>query len=125
VPDGAIIDKSLAKKIAGAVRLLTSNKPGEVDAAVQGFVRLLQGADKDMIFAIAERIENESNGKLSDTEMKEIFDAGVEHGKSLAHKHKRRRNKRIRRCRQPTRWRCTVSSEWTDWTTSITTSLAK
>jgi hypothetical protein len=35
---------------------------------------------------VAERIENESNGKLSDSEMQEIFEAGVQHGKKLAEK---------------------------------------
>jgi hypothetical protein len=83
VPDAAIIDTKLAKKIAGTVRLLTSNKSGDVDAAAQAFARILQRAGNDVIFAVAERIENESNGKLTDAEMQEIFDAGVVHGKKL------------------------------------------
>src|SRR5262245_65714205 len=58
--------------------------PEEADTAAQAVVRLLLGASKDETFGVAERIENESNGKLSDTEMKEIFDAGVEHGKKLS-----------------------------------------
>jgi len=84
VPDAVTIDRSLAKKIAGTVRLITSNKPGDVTAATEAFVRLLQGAGNDVIHAIAERIENESNGKLSDAELKEVFDAGVDHGKKLS-----------------------------------------
>jgi len=57
--------------------------PEEADTAAQAVVRLLLGASKDETFGVAERIENESNGTLSDAEMKEIFDAGVEHGKKL------------------------------------------
>jgi hypothetical protein len=83
VPDTVTIDKNFARKLAGTVRLLASNRPNEAAAAAQAFARILLGAGNDVIFGVAERIENESNGKLSDTEMKEIFDAGVEHGKKL------------------------------------------
>jgi DNA replicative helicase MCM subunit Mcm2 (Cdc46/Mcm family) len=84
VPDAATIDRSFARKLAGTVRLLTSNKPNEVDAARQALLRILQVASKDMIFGIAERIENESNGHLDETELKQVFEAGVEHGKKLS-----------------------------------------
>jgi hypothetical protein len=83
VPDAATIDTKLARKLASTVRLLASNKPNEVVAAAQALGRILQGTSTDVIFGIAERIENESNGKISDAEMKEIFDAGVAHGKKL------------------------------------------
>ena len=84
--DAVTIDRSLAKKIAGTVRLLSSNKPSEVTAAVEAFGRILVNAGNDVVFAVAERIENESNGKLSDNEMQEIFEAGVKHGKALGAK---------------------------------------
>jgi hypothetical protein len=48
--------------------------------------RTLVNTSKDTIFAVAEHIENESDGKLSDNEMQEIFEAGVRHGKTLAEK---------------------------------------
>jgi hypothetical protein len=86
VPNAATIDKNFAKRLASTVRRLTSNMPNEVDAAAQAVARILSGASKEVIFGIAERIENESNGKLNDDEMKEIFDAGVEHGKKLSAK---------------------------------------
>jgi hypothetical protein len=86
VPDATTIDKNLAKRIAGTVRRLTSSEPNEVNAAGLALVRILQGASKDAIFAVAERIENESNGKLSDDELQVVFDAGVKHGKTLAEK---------------------------------------
>ena len=84
MPDAATIDKNFAKRLAGTVRRLTSNVPNEVDMAAQAVARILRSASKDVIFGIAERIENESNGQLSDAEMKEIFDAGVAHGQKLS-----------------------------------------
>jgi hypothetical protein len=89
VPDAATIDKSFARKLAGTVRMLTSNKPGDVDAAKQALLRILQSASKDMIFGVAERIETDpaeiqANGHLNETELKQVFEAGVEHGKKLS-----------------------------------------
>jgi hypothetical protein len=84
VPDVAAIDKNFAKRLASTMRRLTSNMPGEVDAAKQALLRILQSANKNTIFGVAERIENESNDKLSEAEMKDIFDAGVEQGKKLS-----------------------------------------
>src|SRR5215813_1631401 len=83
VSDIVTINKDFARRLASAVRRITSNMPEEADTAAQAVVRLLLGASKDETFGVAERIENESNGTLSDAEMKEIFDAGVEHGKKL------------------------------------------
>jgi hypothetical protein len=84
VSDAATINKDFARRLAGTVRRLTSNMPEEVDTAAQAVARILRGASKDVIFGIAERIENESNGQLNDAEMKEIFDAGVAHGQKLS-----------------------------------------
>jgi len=84
VSDAATINKDFARRLAGTVRRLTSNMPEEVDTAAQAVARILRGASKDVIFGIAERIENESNGQLSDAEMKEIFNAGVAHGQKLS-----------------------------------------
>jgi hypothetical protein len=57
VADLATIDEKLAKKIAGIVRRLASDKPGEVAVAVEAFGRTLQSAGADIIHAVAERIE--------------------------------------------------------------------
>ena len=82
--DAANIDRDFARRLAGTVRRLNSNVPNEVDMAAQAVARILRGASKNTIFGIADRIENESNGQLSDAEMKEIFNAGVAHGQKLS-----------------------------------------
>jgi glucose-6-phosphate dehydrogenase assembly protein OpcA len=79
VTDLTTIDDDLAKKIAGIVRRITSDKPDEATEAVKAFGRTLQSAGADVIHAVAERIEKPSD-KLSDAEMKEIFDAGIAKG---------------------------------------------
>jgi len=84
VSDIAAIDRTFAKRLANTVRRMTSSNPNEAGEAAQAVARILSGASKDAIFAVAERIENESDGKLNDADMKEIFDAGVEHGKKLS-----------------------------------------
>ena len=86
MPDAVTIDKDFARRLAGTVRQLTSDVPNQVDMAAQAVGRILRGASKDVIFGIAERIESESDGKLSDSEMQEIFDRGVQYGKTLAEK---------------------------------------
>jgi hypothetical protein len=73
------IDDKLAKKIAGTVRLLASDRPGEAVAAIQAFGRILQGAGVDVVHCIAKRIEHPGD-TLNDAEMKAIFDAGVAEG---------------------------------------------
>jgi hypothetical protein len=78
----ASIDDKPAKKIAGILRLLTSNKLGEAAAAMQALQRTLQSASADVIYALAERVEGGSG--LTDDEMQEIFDAGVTAGRKQA-----------------------------------------
>ena len=70
--DLAHIDDKLAKKIAGIVRRLASDRSGEVAVAVEAFGRTPQSAGADIIHAIAERIEHPGD-KLRDTEMQENF----------------------------------------------------
>ena len=77
--DLAPIDEKLAKKLAGIVRLLASNRQGEAAAAMQAFGRTLQSAGADVIHSVAERIEHPGD-KLSDAEMQEILDAGIKIG---------------------------------------------
>jgi len=72
------LDKDLANKIATIIRLLASDKAGEAAAAAEALPRVLQSAGADVINGVAERVETDN--KLSETEMQEIFDAGVEAG---------------------------------------------
>jgi len=78
----AAVDEKLMKKIAGIVRRLTSNQPGEVAASLETLGRVLQSAGADVIHCIADRIEHHSG--LTDAEMKAVFDAGVERGRKQA-----------------------------------------
>jgi hypothetical protein len=70
---------SIAPKLAKSIRLLASNRDGEVVAAVRAMIRTLQGIGAD-IHDVADRIEHSNNGALSEAEMQEIFDAGVKEG---------------------------------------------
>jgi hypothetical protein len=69
----------IAPKLANAIRLLASDKDGEVVAAWRAIIRTLQGIGAD-IHDIADRIEHSGNGALSEAEMQEIFDAGIKEG---------------------------------------------
>jgi hypothetical protein len=70
---------SIAPKLANFIRLLASDKDGEVVAAAHAMVRTLQGIGADL-HDVADRIEHSSNGALSEAEMREIFDAGIKEG---------------------------------------------
>jgi hypothetical protein len=78
----APIDNKLAKKVADIVRRLTSNQPGEVANTIEALGRVLQNAGADVIHCIANRIEH--HNRLTEAEMKAIFDAGVVAGRSQA-----------------------------------------
>jgi hypothetical protein len=69
------------KKIVPLVRLLASDKAGEITAAVRALRRVLEGAGADL--HTLDRIENRGTAKLlSDDEMLEIFNAGFAQGRS-------------------------------------------
>jgi len=70
---------SISGRLATFIRLLGSDKDGEVVAAAHALVRTLQGIRAD-IHDVAARTEHSSNGALSEVEMKEIFDAGIKEG---------------------------------------------
>ena len=65
-------------KLAACIRMLSSDKDGDVITAARGLVRMLKGADTD-IHAFAERIAK-PNGGLTDAEMRKLYDAGYEAG---------------------------------------------
>jgi hypothetical protein len=49
---------NLVLKLAAAIRLLSSDKPFEVEGAKSGIQRLLNGADVHILVALADHIEN-------------------------------------------------------------------
>ena len=67
---------SIAGDLAKCIRLLASDKDGEVVAASRALIRVI-GAD---IHDVADCIGHSGNGALSEHEMQEIFDAGVKTG---------------------------------------------
>src|SRR5262245_46697499 len=77
-PRLAMLDDRQAKRIACVMRLLTSNQPGEAQAALQALGRLLLQAGASIINDVAERIEKSTG--LSDAEMKKLYTAGYEEG---------------------------------------------
>ena len=70
---------TIAPKLAKLMRLFSSDKPGEVAAAVEAFVRTLQTIGADVHDA-ADRMEHANNGALVEAELKEVWDAGVKEG---------------------------------------------
>jgi hypothetical protein len=72
-----------AAKLANFIRLLASDKDGEVVAAAHALVRTLNGIGAD-IHDVAERIEHSGNGALSEHEMQEIYNAGIKEGARVA-----------------------------------------
>lgn len=69
----------IADKLANAIRLLASDKDGEVVAAWRAIIRTLRGIGAD-IHDVADCIKHSGNGALNDHEMQEIYDAGVKAG---------------------------------------------
>ena len=87
---GAAVSDVLApisNRLASFIRLLSSDKDGEVVAAAHAIKRTLKAAGAD-IHALAERVEKPNGGGLSDAEMKKLYDAGYNAGQRDAeHKH--------------------------------------
>jgi len=69
----------IAGDLAKRIRLFASDKDGEVVAAWRALIRTLKTIGAD-IHDIANCIEYSGNGALSEHEMQEIFDAGVQTG---------------------------------------------
>jgi hypothetical protein len=75
------IDPGAEEKLAKLMRLLASDKDGEVLAAVQALKRTLNGSGAD-IHDLAARVTG--GGKLTNSEMQKIYDAAYEAGKNDA-----------------------------------------
>jgi hypothetical protein len=71
-----MIDVGTEEKLEKLVRLLSSDKEGEVVAAAHAIKRTLANAGSD-IHELAERIKG---GKLSESQMRKIYEAGYDAG---------------------------------------------
>jgi hypothetical protein len=69
---------SIAEKLAKFVRLLASDKDGEVVAAARSIDRVLKSIGADF-HDLAERVEHKT-GALSQAEMEQIYNAGIKEG---------------------------------------------
>src|SRR6516225_4096110 len=70
---------SIAGKLAKYVRLLASDKDGEVVAAARAMQRTLLGIGADF-HCLADRVEHTNGGQLSQAEMMKIYNAGMTEG---------------------------------------------
>jgi len=79
---GAVLEMTalapIADRLGKFIRLLSSDKDGEVVAAARAIVRTLQ-AEKLDIHVLADMIKK-PNGTLSETDVKRIYDAGFNDG---------------------------------------------
>jgi hypothetical protein len=67
------------QKLGTFIRLLASERDGEVIAAARAIVRTLKSTGAD-IHTLAERVEGVNGGKLSEAEMRKLYNAGFEAG---------------------------------------------
>jgi hypothetical protein len=74
---------SIAGRLAKYIRLLASDKDGEVVASARAMQRTLLGIGADL-HCLADRVENSNGGKLSEAEMRKIYNAGVQEGIKFA-----------------------------------------
>ena len=65
----------LEQKLGTFIRMLASERDGEVVAAARAIVRTLKGAGAD-IHVLAERVEKANGGELTEAEMRKLYDAG-------------------------------------------------
>jgi hypothetical protein len=76
----AMIDTGAAEKLEKLIKMLSSDRDGEVVAAARAIKRTLDGAGSD-IHEFAERIKG---AKLSEADMQRIYNAGLQDGKDAA-----------------------------------------
>jgi hypothetical protein len=89
VADVAQIDAKLAKRIAGIIRMFTSDNPGDVAAATKALGRTLQGVNADVLFVVAERIEHPN--ERNDDDLQKLVDFGRELERKDIERERRRR----------------------------------
>ena len=72
----AALTPPIAGKLGRFIRLLGSDRDGEVIAAARALIRVLNTAGTDL-HALADHVEQSNgDGKLSEKEMKKLYDAG-------------------------------------------------
>jgi hypothetical protein len=77
--------KTLEERLASLIRLLNSDKDGEILATVHALKRTLESAGTDMN-GFARGIENlGKNAEVSKDQMKKIWDAAVQHTENRLH----------------------------------------
>ena len=69
----------LEQKLGTFIRMLASERDGEVVAAARAIVRTLKAAGAD-IHVLAERVETANGSKLTDGEMRKLYGAGYDTG---------------------------------------------
>ena len=69
----------LEQKLGTFIRMLASERDGEVVAAARAIVRTLKGAGAD-IHVLAERVEKANGSELTEAEMRKLYDAGYDAG---------------------------------------------
>ena len=74
---------SVANKLGKLLRLLASDRDGEVVAAAKAIKRTLAGADLD-IHALAEGVETAADRKFSESDAQEIYRQAFEDGRRKA-----------------------------------------
>ncbi len=79
----AALDPSASDRLAKLIRLLGSERDGEVLGAVSAMKRVLQTAGLDL-HAIAERVTNNGGGNAYD-EYRRGYQAGLQHGFQSGH----------------------------------------
>jgi hypothetical protein len=67
------------QKLGTFIRLLASEQDGEALTAARAIVRTLKSNGGD-IHTLAERVESANGGKLTDAEMRKLYDAGFQAG---------------------------------------------
>src|SRR5262249_4626383 len=75
---------TLESRLAQFIRLLLSNSAGEVDATARAITRTVKAAGADKIHALADRLEDPNSNRLSETEMRKLYDAGFAAGIAAA-----------------------------------------
>ena len=72
---------AVRSKLAKALRLLSSDRDGEVLSAAHTVARVLRAVGSD-IHTLSDLIEHGNGGQLSEAEMKKLYDAGYADGRA-------------------------------------------
>ena len=72
---------ALLRKFGKLFRMAKSNQPGDVAGANEAIARMLAGAERDVVYAVVERIEKR---KYSEPQALAIYQKGLAEGQRLA-----------------------------------------